>query len=104
MQSDNKLAHLSKAQIENLIERYYNGERVKSLIKEYNINAKSNQLFRLFPPSTTEENCPYCDCSLIITYSSKDCNTFNKKAYCPNCIHINEKFCQCSNCKEKEKM
>lgn len=29
---DNKLAHLSKAQIENLIERYYNGEKVKSLI------------------------------------------------------------------------
>lgn len=55
---DNKLAHLSKAQIENLIERYYNGEKVKSLIEEYKIYTNLNQLVRLFPPTITEETCP----------------------------------------------
>ena len=38
MNSDNKLAHLSNVQIEDLIERYYNGEKIKSLIEEYNID------------------------------------------------------------------
>ena len=63
---DNKLAHLSKAQIENLIERYYNAEKVKYLIEEYNIDTNLNQLVRLFPPTITEETCP-ADLFIVIT-------------------------------------
>ena len=104
MKIDNKLVHLSNTQIDNLIERYYNGEKVKSLIEEYNIDTNSNQLFRLFPPAITEETCPYCGCSLVITYKSKYYNNRNNPASCPECSHIDDEYCQCSNCKEKERM
>ena len=104
MKIDSKLVHLSNTQIENLIERYYNGEKVKSLIEEYNIDTNSNQLVRLFPAAITEGTCPYCDCNLVITYKSKYYNNKNNHASCPECSHIIDEYCQCSNCKERERM
>src|SRR5690554_1797898 len=101
---DDKLAHLSKTQIEELIERYYNKEKVKSLIEEYEINARPSQLVKLFPPIVTKDVCPYCNVNLVIRHSSRDYHWSNRSATCPSCGHEENGLCWCTNCKEKEQL
>ena len=101
---DERLAHLSKIQIEELIERYYNKEKVKNLIAEYEIDARPSQLVKLFPPTITEDICPYCDVNLVIKHSSRDYSWNKKSATCPSCGHEEGGFCWCANCKEKEQI
>ena len=101
---DDRLAHLSKVQIEELIERYYNKEKVKTLIEEYEIDAKPSQLIKLFPPKVSDEICPYCDINLVIKRNSRDYYWGDKTPKCPECGHENSGFCWCSNCREREQL
>lgn len=44
------LSHLTSEEIETLMRRYYDGEAVSKLIKEYNISVHASELYKLFPP------------------------------------------------------
>ena len=101
---NDKLAHLTEIQVEELIKRYYNKEKVKYLIEEYGIDAKPSQLVKLFPPVITEKICPYCNTNLIIKRFSRDNVWDNKFAICPSCGHEESDSCHCKNCKEKERL
>ena len=105
---EKNLQHLSKQETEKLIERYYNGESVKNLIKEYKINASIGELYKLFPPEVFDNyKCEYCNISLVINRPSKTNQNrpkYERDLYCPLCGHtpfINS--CKCKNCTEKEK-
>lgn len=100
---NDKLSHLSEKQIQELIERYYSKkDRVKDLIKEYNIKTTPSQLCNLFPPKKTNEICPYCNINFVISYQSRDYYWGNKSSFCPICEHIEDTFCKCYNCQKKE--
>jgi len=101
---DERLAHLSDTQIEELIERYYNKEKVKDLIEEFEIDARPSQLVKLFPAKVSDDLCPYCDINLVIKRSSRDYNWKNETPKCPECGHENSGFCRCSNCREREQL
>ena len=45
-----KLAHLTPGQVEDLVKRYNEGEKLTSLTEAFNINAKPSGLVHLFPP------------------------------------------------------
>ena len=45
--SNKDLSHLTQAQLEDLIKRYYDNEKVDSLLKEFNIKVAQNNLVSL---------------------------------------------------------
>lgn len=44
------LNHLSDTEIETLMQRYYSGEAVTKLLKEYQLSVRTAELYKLFPP------------------------------------------------------
>ena len=44
------LNHLSDAEVETLMQRYYAGEAVTKLLKEYHLSVRTAELYKLFPP------------------------------------------------------
>ena len=66
-----KLKHLTQNQLNNLMSRYYDGENVKKLIKELDVNTHACTLSKLFPPIETNIKCPQCQQSFLSARSSK---------------------------------
>ncbi|MCP4937442.1 MAG: hypothetical protein GY927_25330 [bacterium] len=102
--TEEKLAHLSDVQLNELIERYYNGsDTVADLIEEYQINVRTSGLVRLFPPIVHDNlSCPYCPQeNLVSNRKSRTGATWSqKKCYCPKCGHTEDAYCSCDNCSQ----
>lgn len=99
MEINDKLSHLSVDQIDELIKRYYNNEKVNDLINEFNIKCLGSELVKLFPPEILEDIlCEYCNTPMIRKRVSKTSKPTNK-IYCPKCNHIyNDINCNCEKC------
>lgn len=95
-----KLQHLSDVEVQKLIERYYNKEKIQDLIIEYNIECRDSELVKLFPPKVLDTFCPYCNEQMIENYVSRSQGKLYKETiYCPKCNHIYvDKNCSCDNC------
>lgn len=100
---EGKLSHLSKEQIEELMKRYYEKEKVSDLISEYNLEIKHGGLAKHLPPEVLEENCSYCDVKLIRIRGSREYEWWRKTpGHCPNCGHQDDESCSCKKCKDLE--
>lgn len=102
------LNHLSDSEIDTLMERYYAGEAVTKLLKEYHLSVHTSGLHLLFPPEICkEEICEYCGEYLVRDRLSKTAVTWgrsNSEMYCPLCKHRPYAHnCKCSNCVEAER-
>ena len=89
--------------------RYYDGEAVSKLIKEYNSSVHASELYKLFPPEVYQNySCEYCDEFLVINRPSKTTKDFPKyerDLYCPICGHKPfQSHCRCKNCLEEERL
>ena len=104
---DNKIAHLTEQQINELIEKYYGGGKAKDIIKEYNINVPISKLYTVFPPLKCEnEVCEYCGHAMYEERQSKanvngSYPWFKPKKYCLNCGHEIDSSCHCEQCQKK---
>ena len=103
------LSHLTSGEIETLMQRYYDGEAVSKLMKEYNITACASELYKLFPPEVYQNySCEYCDEFLVINRPSKamkDSPRYERELYCPICGHKPfQSHCTCENCLEEERL
>ena len=68
---EKNLDHLTSEEIETLMQRYYAGESVSKLTKEYGISVRSSDLYKLFPPEVFPNYiCEYCDEPLVINRPS----------------------------------
>ncbi|MCC8369212.1 MAG: hypothetical protein LN573_04010 [Rickettsia endosymbiont of Oxypoda opaca] len=96
------LSHLTEQQIKELINRYYNNEKVADLLKEFDINSSANVLVSLFPPIIhCELFCKYCqDINLVSKLESRSYNLVNFNPICPVCNHNDKPYCSCRNCQE----
>lgn len=103
---DKKLEHLSKEEIEGLMNRYYNNEKVKDLIEEYKIEINPSILYTIFPPMICKDKvCIYCGKPMLIKRTSKSSYRYNiNNAYCINCGHEDSYVCNCSHCVERRKI
>lgn len=54
---DKRIAHLTKEQIVDLMQKYYEGEKVAKILDEYKVKINASQLYSLFPPIITNEEC-----------------------------------------------
>jgi len=98
-----KLSHLSEKQVQELIERYYDKEKVSDLISDYNLKFRPSQLVKHFPPEVLEKKCTYCDFNLIKPRVSRDYQSWKTiPEYCPNCGHEDSGICSCQSCKALE--
>ncbi|WP_414732288.1 hypothetical protein [Acetobacterium carbinolicum] len=97
------LSHLSKNQINELIQRYYKNENVKALLVEFDVHVPPGKLVKLFPPISHQDYpCPNCG---TIQYSNQKPKT-NKvptniyELFCLNCGHTNNPsvHCTCDYC------
>jgi hypothetical protein len=105
-----ELSHLSLEQVQNLVTRYYNGERASALIKEYEIDCPPTKLYELFPPVVMEDKtCEYCNGPIVcIRFSKSNVQIYKKTSgryfsdpICNSCNHKLIDSCDCPLCKEK---
>lgn len=94
-----KLQHLSTEDVDALMNRYYNGEKVSVLLEEFGIDCKERELYTLFPPEVFENRkCRYCNTAMIRERQSKS-SFIEGIIYCPNCKHkLDEVRCKCESC------
>ena len=94
------LDHLDSASIQMLMSRYYSGERVQSLITEFNLGCGLGEVWRLFPPSTVpDQRCPACNGQLVVRKVSRSRLSLNNEpAQCITCNHMMTPSCRCAHC------
>lgn len=97
---DNRLAHLSDEDIQELIRRYYCNENIRLLLNEYRIETHPSKLVTLFAPKKTSKVCPYCHENFVLIYKSRSYFSQNDD-FCQLCNH-REGRCNCNNCKEAQ--
>lgn len=98
-----KLLHLSNEQIQELIERYYDKEKVSDLISYYNLELQPSQLVKHLPPEVLEVKCIYCNLNLVKKRVSRDSQSWKiNPAFCSKCGHEEGNICSCQNCKNLE--
>lgn len=99
---DERISHLTQAQIVNLMEKYYSGEKVAKILSEYKLKISVSQLYSLFPPVITGELCIHCESNMVRPWESKSWASYinQNKRYCVNCGHENTSYCNCSYCEE----
>lgn len=96
---NDKLLHLNKDEIVDLINRYYSDEKISTLLDEYQIPLKSNNLYKYFPFLYSDDICPYCNEEMLYTLKSKASEFFNyEKSFCGICKHITIENCNCTGC------
>lgn len=100
-----KLVHLSDEQIDNMLNEYYQKNKVSELIKKYNIDITSSKFVTILPYEVNFEGlvCDYCGEQVYIKYLSR--NSFDTEEYiCRSCGHMpNRPRCACNGCKNKAK-
>ena len=104
MEINEKLAHLTPEQLDDLINRYHGKEKLAALINEFGIDAKPSNLVFLLPPVLHEDLfCPYCkDTNLVSKTASRAAYSYRSNTpSCPKCKHQNSERCWCGNCQEK---
>ena len=107
-QKSPKINHLNKEQIDELIRRYYANEKVVSLIKDFNIGTKANNISSLFPRKVYKALlCEHCGNYMSAHFRTKISRTRETEPVCISCNHNNTKYCSCEKCfkiKEEEKI
>ena len=100
-----KIKHLTKPEIYEVISKYYSGVAIKEIKKEFNINVIESKLVTIFPRKITNILCKYCEIPMVEDWQSRNNYAKIVKSYCPNCDHKPNKECNCSTCKNiREKM
>lgn len=98
------LDHLDEGQINSLIQRYYNDEKIAILLKDYNIECNPGNLFKLFPDQPADTACPYCQISMVYKHLAKGYSERYSNAICPRCDHEEIHHCRCFGCTHQERM
>ena len=101
-----KLAHLTSEQVDDLVKRYNDDEKLASLVEAFNIDAKPAGLVHLLPPVVHKDLlCFYCQDTNLI--SKRPGRTVEPRdpivPHCPECGHRTADWCWCKPCSEKDK-
>lgn len=124
---DERISHLSKFHIIQIISKYYIYDTpVSKILNDYKIELKITEpyilyeggkelskekfeeitLVRLFPKEIREEICEFCNIIMVKDWNIREWADVYEETYCINCGHIPDEvdFCPCKRCeKEREK-
>ena len=103
-----EIQHLSHDEIEQLYQRYIQGEKNSILLEEYKINIHPNNLIKLFPPQILDDIfCPYCEIQMFQKRRSKSSIKYAPPVIrCFQCEHkifpgehsTHFQLCDCKTC------
>lgn len=103
-----EVKHLTDSDIEELYQRYLNGEKNSVLIADYEIDINPNKLIKVLPPQQLLDIvCPYCQIPMYVKRKSKSESSWkNNPIECYKCTHkilansnrYYQEYCKCSNC------
>ena len=77
MDKPQPLKHLDAKTQQELMDRYYAGENIAALNKEFGVTCRPADLWRYFPPAQLDRNCPMCGAPLILPSSSRTAVRFH---------------------------
>jgi hypothetical protein len=98
-QQHEKLAHLAKEEINDLIVGYSGEELISKLIERFSIDCQPNQLYGLLPPIFIESmNCPACGEQMARRRPRRGTKYSNEPIHCPSCKHNLSGRCECNYC------
>lgn len=100
MTTQHPLEHLDSEALQNLIDRYYAGENVTVLLKEFDIVCHPGVLWCHFPPEEAGRDCPMCHVPLVLPRISRTGARWKKvsPALCLECQHVETSNCTCVVC------
>lgn len=110
IKTPDEVKHLSNSEIEELYERYLNGEKNSVLVSEYKIDVNPNKLITVLPPKQLQDiSCPYCNIPMFEKRKSKSHSSWQSHAIeCYKCGHkiftssnkYRKELCSCEKCVE----
>lgn len=93
---------LTSDQLDELMARYYSGENIALLIKEFRLVIAPNAIHSLFPNRLLEEMpCPFCGTVMEQPLPSRSAlrnGSSFPSPYCSWCGHEERDACQCAGC------
>jgi len=95
------LAHLSAEQVEEVYQRYLEGEKTSDLILEFGIQTKNTSLLKLLPHIERNDLvCPHC--GLFASQKRPAKNSCGNSPACTGCDHVYPIYrgdsCRCTGC------
>ncbi|VEF10671.1 Uncharacterised protein [Pseudomonas fluorescens] len=103
-----EIRHLSDEQIEQVYQRYLDGEKTAALMAEFKIPSTVRSLLKVLPPIVSDElSCPYCDLPMWVRRHARDTAVALRHPFkCVRCEHqhsvagANSRHatCSCSEC------
>lgn len=97
MPTSQPLGHLHEAELLDLITRYYSGERVATLLQDFNIQCSTSLLCTYFPPEPTDQLCRHCGSPMIKPRRSRTWK-YVVEPHCTKCRHSETASCSCAGC------
>lgn len=104
----NEISHLSPIEIEELYQKYLEGEKNSVLTGEYGINISPNKLIKILPPIKLDKVfCPYCGIPMFTKRRVKSAGAWDvPPAECCECDHktfsektgFRRQLCNCQEC------
>lgn len=95
-----KLSHLNPLHLDELICRYYRGEKINLHLQEFEVNCSASQLPKLLPPLIdNSSHCPACGSPMMkMRVSRSSCLLGNEPIRCSRCQHADSDLCSCDFC------
>ncbi|WP_372242541.1 hypothetical protein [Pseudomonas sp. C1C7] len=93
--------------MEEIYERYLNGEKSAALVSEFNIPGNVHSLLRLLPPIISKDlTCPYCELPMWMRRYAKGTSASLRHPFkCVSCEHLHitsnhgrQRHCPCTEC------
>lgn len=95
-----RLAHLSAAQLGELIRSYYGRETsVRALMDEFNISDKPSNFVSILPPVVHDDlTCLHCPGRKLVSARQSRDSSQRTEPFCSKCGHRNSPKCGCQTC------
>lgn len=103
-----EIKHLSEEQVEELYQRYLDGEKSAELKAEFKIAADVRSLLKILPPIVSKElSCPYCELPMWVRRHARGTPLSLRHSFkCVRCEHrhavsgngARKTLCTCSEC------
>lgn len=92
------LSHLGPQQVAELMARYYAGEEIAQLLREFSITCHASKLVQSFPAEVLDLPCPNCG-SQILRQRRSRARSSEMPAVCSGCEHRQSPWCRCPTCR-----
>lgn len=101
---EEKLSHLSETQINLLIKRYYKGEKIVGLLKEFQIQCQPGKFHKYLPYVINQnKKCPSCNSQMANKLEPRSgLSQIETISQCTECNHRDVQYCNCDYCKKNE--